>query len=542
MRKNSLTTAIIAGVAGVAGLAGVANAVILNPDGIGQVLLYPYYTVNGDNTTLISVVNTSDNVKAVKVRFLESMNSKEVLDFNLYLSPYDVWTAAVVDSPSGLPRLVTEDTSCTVPAIPAAGQPFSDSMLAYWNADRMGGTNGVDSPDNIPRMRQGHIEMIEMGDLIGVHAASATHVNGVPRDCDFLVEEWELGGTWMTESGGNYNDIGKGLTNVCAPGSLAAGATACGEAGGTGGIFGGGLIVNGAAGLAYSYNADAINGFYRLDDNLHYQPGTVYPRLSEAETIPGFAVARVFTADGTPVDAAFPTTWDSANAVTAVLQARYIANEYYVDGSFAQSDWVVTFPTKEVHTYRSPAGVVPYGANGTSPFTRAQGYADSTMTPIYGTNTFASNTSLCEPIQFAYWDREERTPRGGSIGFSPPRPGEPGLSLCLEANVIGMGQTIAAGGATSVLKTPEAVGGRGISHIADQGFKNGWARIGFTQFQESVADAGYTAVRLGGLPVIGFWAAHYVNENVADGVLANYNQVHRHRVSREIGAAATPAP
>ena len=35
MKKNSLTTAIIAGVAGVAGLAGVAQAVHLNADGIG---------------------------------------------------------------------------------------------------------------------------------------------------------------------------------------------------------------------------------------------------------------------------------------------------------------------------------------------------------------------------------------------------------------------------------------------------------------------------------------------------------------------------
>ena len=42
MKKNSLTTAVVAGIAGVAGFAGLANAVHLNPDGIGQVLLYPY--------------------------------------------------------------------------------------------------------------------------------------------------------------------------------------------------------------------------------------------------------------------------------------------------------------------------------------------------------------------------------------------------------------------------------------------------------------------------------------------------------------------
>ena len=96
MKKNSLTTAVVAGIAGVAGLASVSNAVNLNPDGLGQVLIYPYYTVNAGNSTLLSVVNTTDEVKAVKVRFLEALNSREVLDFNLYLSPFDVWTGAVI--------------------------------------------------------------------------------------------------------------------------------------------------------------------------------------------------------------------------------------------------------------------------------------------------------------------------------------------------------------------------------------------------------------------------------------------------------------
>lgn len=43
MKKNSLTTAVVAGIAAVAGFAGLANAVHMNPDGIGQAVLYPYY-------------------------------------------------------------------------------------------------------------------------------------------------------------------------------------------------------------------------------------------------------------------------------------------------------------------------------------------------------------------------------------------------------------------------------------------------------------------------------------------------------------------
>ena len=83
MNRKNLTAAVLAGLAGVAGLAGTAQAVNLNPDGLGQVLIYPYYTANSGNATILSVVNTTDSAKAVKVRFLEGFNSREVLDFNL---------------------------------------------------------------------------------------------------------------------------------------------------------------------------------------------------------------------------------------------------------------------------------------------------------------------------------------------------------------------------------------------------------------------------------------------------------------------------
>ena len=115
MNRKNLTAAVLAGLAGVAGIVGSAQAVNINPDGLGQVLIYPYYTVNGGNNTVLSVVNTSENAKAVKVRFLEGKNSREVLDFNLYLSAYDVWVAALYMDAEGVPTLVTPDTSCTVP-------------------------------------------------------------------------------------------------------------------------------------------------------------------------------------------------------------------------------------------------------------------------------------------------------------------------------------------------------------------------------------------------------------------------------------------
>ena len=59
-KKKSLCAAL-AGI-GALSAAGAAQAVNLNPDGLGQVLLYPYYTVNAGQGTLLSVVNTTDRI------------------------------------------------------------------------------------------------------------------------------------------------------------------------------------------------------------------------------------------------------------------------------------------------------------------------------------------------------------------------------------------------------------------------------------------------------------------------------------------------
>ena len=101
--KKSLCVALAA--TGVLGAAGVAQAVNVSADGLGNVLIYPYYTVNKDVNgnsfnTLMSVVNTTASTKAVKVRFREGRNSVEVLDFNVFLSPFDVWTAAITPGPT----------------------------------------------------------------------------------------------------------------------------------------------------------------------------------------------------------------------------------------------------------------------------------------------------------------------------------------------------------------------------------------------------------------------------------------------------------
>ena len=184
MKKTNLTTAVVAGLVGAAGLVNVSNAVNLNPDGVGQVLLYPYYTVNDGLATLVSVVNTTNETKAVKVRFLESRNSQEVFDFNLYLSPFDVWTGAIVErdeadnaggaipvsqlGETGPAWIFTGDNSCTVPSFHTVGTFAGMQDVRFDNFFKnfqyaTDGNNPDVGGDSLSRTRTGHIEMIEMG-------------------------------------------------------------------------------------------------------------------------------------------------------------------------------------------------------------------------------------------------------------------------------------------------------------------------------------------------------------------------------------------
>ena len=122
------------------GAVGTAQAVSVNPTGLGSFLFYPYYTVKGATNpynTLLSIVNTTASTKAVKIRFREGKASAEVLDFNIFLSPYDMWTGSLEPSATGGVKLFTNDTSCTIPPIPVAGVEFRNTAYTKEGGDRV---------------------------------------------------------------------------------------------------------------------------------------------------------------------------------------------------------------------------------------------------------------------------------------------------------------------------------------------------------------------------------------------------------------------
>lgn len=488
MKRTSLTTAVVAGIAGVAGFSNMASAVFLNPDAVGSVLVYPYYGVQANNETLFSVVNTTAEGKAVKVRFLEAYNSREVLDFNLYLSPFDVWVGEVVstgDSPAPA-GLLTNDNSCTVPAITGT-VPFRN--FAY--NGQVGPTDG--GPTGLDRTREGYVELIEMGTVTNATNSSLraiTHVGGVPASCGQVVGAWGSGGYWTTAPD----------TDIGPP---------------DGGLFGSASVINVARGTIEGYNADAIDQFYAaLTPPQHTPPTSLLPSIASATSLTSFVFENGQLATSTY---AF-----GVDAVSSIFMVDSVYNEYVTEADIgASTEWVVTFPTKRF--YVDPAIV---GITAIPPF-----------------DVVFSGTS-CSPVSLQFWNREEATSTSGT-DFSPSP--TVGTSLCFEAQVVTFNQT--GGGAPSTILGDVVGSPLGFPANIDtsQVGPDGWALLNFTldsqgnpqaQHQLTAATNGNVFV---GLPTTGFSVNQFINADVGGGILANYTGLYRHKFHRTCINAANVA-
>ena len=315
--KRKSLYAALAGVSAL-GVTGAAQAVNVNPNGLGQVLLYPYYTVRADNlinpfNSLLSVVNSTGSVKAVKVRFVEGKNSAEVLDFNLFLSPFDVWTTAIIpDLIGGGGKITTTDRSCTIPPIPSSGVSFVNFQYAAGNAD------GAD--DSLDRTKEGYVEIIEMATYTSgsTIAVAATHVSGTPP-C----------GSKLTDANASAEQQPP-----------------------TGGLFGGLSLINVLSGDDYTEDAVALDNF-RVGSPNYNQSGTIFPNLTQSFPATSQVLANsvglspnVYTSAWN-LATCLPTFACSADPVSAILMHNQVMNEFVLDsGTLSGTDWVVTFPTK----------------------------------------------------------------------------------------------------------------------------------------------------------------------------------------------------
>ena len=498
-KRKALFTAMVAAV----GAAGTAEAVYQNPNGTGQVLVYPYYTVQSANgnawNTYISVVNTTGTAKAVKVRFLEGKTSAEVLDFNLFLSPNDVWTGAVVPSSSatGAPAmLITTDASCTSPQVTASG-----ATSTFRNFQYAGGAGGSALPGTgLDRTREGYVEMIEMASLTGPTATAITHVAGVPANCAAV-----QGATFLPPA-----------ADTLAP---------------TGGMMGTGTLINVNSGNDVGYKADALEAFSNVAQYTF--PTSTFPALDSATP----AVSLVVNAGGligvSPAAASmgitaylsdFSTaTIPGARATASVFMHAAVMNEYILDsGTGSATDWVITQPLKN-RFVSNTAAIAPY------------------------TQTLTAS-GACETVAFQYFNREEQGAAAQGTDFSPIPPGASPNSICWESNVL----SIRNGSSNLSTNASGVLGSVNNTNInVTPTFQNGWANLLFTGTNATgvglVAPAGSRvtlnqtaplapAIVAGGatfqgLPVTGFMVRTFVNGTLNCGTAAcqgNYSALFKH--------------
>ena len=503
MKKRILSLAVTAGLIGAAATAQAQMHV--NDKGLGEALIYPFYSAANGNDTYIHLVNTTDAVKAVKVRFIEGMNSQEVLDFNLYLSPEDVWAAVITATDDGGAKIRTVDTTCSVPMLGSQGAGSITNVNGNVQRDQpfVGSLYQLDGEDfrGLDRTQEGYVEVIEMGQMVNDGAdpnlpAMAIHTNdGVPANCDGLVAAWSTGGAWKTDASTDFQTWDNN-----------------GDGGSAGGLYGFGVVINVPEGTASGYDAVAIDDFVlEGDPDLHREPGDELPNLENGQQ----AVA-IF--DGPTV-----TTHvfnQSIDAVSSLLMSSHLMNDYVVDPAInARTDWVVTMPTKRFYVQGDPADL----------FDEVQAPFHIEWNPEFA--------EACEPVAFKVWDREEKFEEiiDGPV-FSPaPETVLEDNALCREVNVITFGED--AG--DSALKASD-----NIRVNVDPGYDEGWARLSFLPGDLNTTmnplDRTLTAnsgAVFNGLPVTGFATFSYENGDVG-GVLSNYGADSEHKTAIDV----TPAP
>jgi hypothetical protein len=465
--KRKLVHSLVTGITAV-GVADAAMAVSVSQNGLGQVLIFPYYTVrsaaNGGASTayntLVSIMNSTLRAKAVKVNFMEGRNSRPILDFHLYLAPKDTWTVAIVPTASGA-GIFTSDKSCTIPVVSNnATAPVHFVNYAYSGGSDDGGGPSLD------RTREGFIEVIEMGDVIGATEIAVTAVNGAPP---------------CTSTELQYATI---VANTVA---------------GSGGLFGSASIVNVLKGDDWAVRSVALASFSSTP--IWFPWGDVRPNLANVNP----KISTV-ASGGWTISTDWSASGNSVDAVSAVLMHDAFYNEFVLDAvTNSATDWVVTFPTKRFY------------------------YSGSNVVNLFQRNFGASGA--CDDILITEHDREARTfvPPGGnpppptvvqSLCWGTSIVSFNGKNALGSVNAIVYQATYANGQARLLFNVGSVPLGKhklfGGASVAYDHRTGGTANLVATTFN--------------GLPAIGFAATTYENGTLG-GVQSNYGTVLEHRMT-----------
>lgn len=305
-------------------------AVQLSDNGVGQVLLFPYYVSRSNNDTLISITNHSRQVKALKLRVMEGDNGRPIRGVNLYLAPFDSWSASISEGANG-PVLHSNDLSCTVPEVNQL--PLTLDAL---NSAPDGGRQSID------RAREGYLEVIEMGEVDEAGLGRFAQITGInpPR-----IECGPIRGAWLTSDGIWRQDE---QTDLLPP---------------SGRISGQAVVINVPLARASAYAATALDHFYQHQDgdnppSLHSAPEDLdFPNLGSADP----ARSYVYIDRSLPAQLVEDDWPDGISAVSAVLTVSTMIAPFNQDPDIdAISDHIVTLPTRYLMTQPDRSDFGPF--------------------------------------------------------------------------------------------------------------------------------------------------------------------------------------
>lgn len=451
-------------------LSSIATAVVRSPEGRGQVLIYPYFLVqpfSGSEgiQTLFSLVNHSDHGKAVKLRFREARNGRELLAMNVYLGPRDVWAAAILaETGDSAAQLITQDPTCTVPALGSLLAPGGLFRSQAFSVGDFTGPRADGGPQTLSRTHSGYVEAIEMGTVVEGSATDLWLRRPVrERDCLPFLQAWQLpDGAWVRDP----------QRDLASP---------------SGGLSGTISLLEGPRSSNYSMDAVALEEFSVVVQ--HTGPHTPLPDLSSAVTDPSRQVVHSSVLQGSRVVRSEWPPERAIDAVSAALAVETLEAEYALESAIdGRSEWLLTLPTKRHYTDAALNAVVqaPFDA-GAAAQRCSQGFGGRS------------------------YDREGAT---SFIDYSPP---PPPIRLCHSVEVVQVG---------SVLGQPLLPGGERV-RISNVGFHSaGHLELIFpaTGYDRTahLSRPALGGERYGGLPVVATRLQRFVNNNARPGVSTFY--------------------
>ncbi|MBE9540552.1 MAG: hypothetical protein IMF06_15825, partial [Proteobacteria bacterium] len=406
-KQLGLATAVAAATVGYAGITQAA----ISSNGLGDMAIVPYYTVEGDFVSGLHITNTSDATQVVKLRWRRGSDSMDALDFNIIMSPHDVWTGFIDDSSGGI-VVKTDDTTCTAPLRPGGDFPMPGLYAS-----------GAE---------EGYIEIIGMAQHTdGPMAAAALHAAGVPADCGAVESNFFRVSTTAPavpaegNAKGVYSSIATVQTLTAA--QLLAAVPSINNFEDTPNV------------LKVSYFIrDAASGLEFGSDAVHIQDFAANAMMTNQEIIIlGVPDAYSFLFPdmdgGSPLDTA-RGSYDGIIRAADGLGALSVINDWSVASARnVSTDWVVTLPGQYLmlDLTRYTLG----GADGTDCPTAAQAAA---LVPA-SVECNARDIPVVLDASNGVWDREEGTfiPSEGGLVISPEVGLVPNATILpFEVNVI----------------------------------------------------------------------------------------------------------